>query len=223
MWISYDRAMPRRPRSPLRTCALTLLAGALACGGGEGESDTDGGELSGDGQVYAPFDTLCLATFDAEATAVDVFGDELFTIASGSRYLFTFDPFDDVVMLHLSSAGPVDFLVEAEPGAEPYTLSCAEGATERFVGVFADVTIYSDAQLSTELCSLEAGTLWPSAGGGSSAEGDLLADPSIYFVEYDGLADQCGGAGSGYIAVNFVSLLGSMRAPVPLAVVEGPA
>ncbi len=213
------RTLTRRSRWGALALSFALT---LACSGDDGGGETDGGGEEEDGQVYAPFDTLCVATFTAEATAVDVFDDTLFTIKSGERYLMKLDSFG-VELLFLSSGGPIDFLVDAEAGAEPYTTNCQEDAVESIVGVFSDVTVYADLEGTSELCQLSAGTMWPSAGGGFNLESDLFDDPAIYSVSYEGLAEQCGGADTGYIQAEQIFALGSLRTPSPIALVSGPS
>ena len=84
--------------------------------------------------------------------------------------------------------------------------------------MFADVSVYAEAELVTKLCDLEAGTALPRDEGSSSGfaleaiEGGL----SVYEIFLNAFSTQCGGAANGYVAVPSFELFGTNYTRVPL-------
>jgi hypothetical protein len=207
-----------------RSSLFFSMRRALTPRGGDETSGDGDGDSGDDGQVIEPFDAYCVATFDVETPVQDVFGDTLFTAAAGSRYLLTkYEDASSAELLFLSPDGPVDFEVTATGGALPFSTDCVLGQTQRYAGVFTDVTVYEDLELTTELCQLSASLLWPSTGGGYSLESGFSDDPATYSISVDGLEDHCNGASSGYIPAPNTQVLGSFRTLVPIQFFAGPA
>jgi len=178
--------------SPRRlVTSLLALVCTTACGGDDAPAPS--------GEVAPPWDTYCVATFTED---YDIMGFDRLTlrINAGETYLVRrleigdrVDP--EVVFLGERGVYGLDLALEGKP--LPFTSNCASGMTQSYAGAFADVTLYKDADATEVACTLAAGTVWPSAGGGYALTGDLTFDPNtplIYRVNFDGLAGVCGGA-----------------------------
>lgn len=204
-----------------RALALGVVAaGLFGCGddGGSGPS----------GQVEAPWDAYCVATFTEDFDVLD-FDEVAFTAAKGDAYLLSSLDFGGRLspeIYFMGKKGVTDFELEIDPAAPPFTSNCAVGMTERRVGVFHDVTVYKDEEASDVACELTAGTTWVSGGGGYGLASDLTFDdskPMIYQIEFEGLAEHCNGATEGYIKV-YSEVIGSTHTDMmPLGLFIAPA
>jgi hypothetical protein len=206
---------------------LAALCALYACGG-EGEGDGGGGgggAQVGGGEVRAPWNSACVATFDQDYDFIDPFDEVELQVVAGSRYLLA-----DVggfgaqaTVLYLSDVGPVEFAIENDGNPPPFSSSCAGGVVEEVVGVFANVTVYSDQALNMAACMLSAGDVLP--GGGLSyalVSGDLFAGGGTYEVSFGGLATACDGLDAGYVAASSVMLGETQYTVLPLASVLRP-
>jgi hypothetical protein len=192
------------------SCALS------ACGAAE-----EAPVLVGGGEVAAPWDGYCVATFNEDHAFVDPFGDVELQVEAGSRYLLA-----DVAsfgaagtILYLTAKGPVEFEVDDEGGAAPpFTSSCGPGRVESLVGAFTDVSVYADEGLTMAACMLAAGSAF--SGGGLSyalVSGDLFSGGGTYQVWFGGLATACGGLDTGYIEASSAMLGNTEHTVLPLA------
>ena len=220
------------PRRALRlTLLLSALALATACGDDGGDGGGGGGSSSG--EVSAAWEGYCVATFTEDYQVIDVFDDPIFTAAAGSRYLLS--SFNDsfgkprAEMFFLTSAGPDEFEIEADSVAElPLTSNCAPERAEQqtYIGVFKDVTVYADEELTQEACSLTEGTAMETNGGGFSLVGEIDlfgTEPTVYNVSLGGLSEMCDGITDGYVQVPSTQVFGTNTYLVPIRVFIGPA
>lgn len=198
-------------------------AGVGAGTAGVGNNNHSGG----DGQITDAYRDYCVATFTSDYEVIDVFGDPQLTIESGEEYLIadfgSFSP-DEVHVLYLSDAGPVELAVkEGSDGALPFTSSCDRDAQlDNYVGIFTDITVYRDAERKDPACMIDADTIHPSNGLSYQLVSDLFATPSVYQIEFDGLAELCDGVTSGYVEAGTASVGGTEETVVPLARFLGP-
>ena len=203
------------PLGVLAVCAL------LACG-----SVDDGGTPVGGGEVVAPWDGFCVATFTEDYAFVDPFGDAELRVKRGGRYLMSdFGDFGAAAtILYLGRGGQADFSVDVEQGAPlPFTSNCMEGSVMELLGVFADVTVYMDEALTMPVCMLAAGTTLPDANlSFGLVSGDLFAGEGTYEVSSDGFAAACGGLTIGYVEASTVEIGSGQHTSVPLAPVIAP-
>jgi hypothetical protein len=116
------------------------------------------------------------------------------------------------------------FVAGSGPGQFPFTSSCEAGETEPYYAVFADVSVYAEAGLTTKICGLTAGAALPIGEGSRGAAltgGFDLDGPATYEVSLDGFSERCGGQQSGFISVPQTHLHGSNTWLVPLTTVAG--
>lgn len=219
-----------RSAKSLKVCAIGLgylVLGFPLTGCG---SDSSGGQAASgaNGQVTPEWKDYCTATFTSDVPFVDAFGDTSFTARKGETYLLTeYDTWGDsarVELAYLTPSGPETFEVPVTGGPEtfPFTSNCTFNTATEYYAVFADVTIYDSEALTTELCTLEAGTVIArdtTANGGYSAVGLSLDGPQIYAVTLNSLGTLCGGATEGYITVQPTTVLGVTTALVPIEIV----
>lgn len=202
--------------------ALPTLLGA--CGDDAGAN----GDSASSGQVTDTYRDYCVATFTADYEVIDFFGDRELSIAAGDELLIeefgTFGP-DEVSVLYLSSAGAVPFTVVAEEGSTlPLTSNCAADEVEKYVGVFADVTVYSDEALTTAACMLEEGTIMPSRGLNYELVSAIFGEgPVVYRLFGDALLDLCGGTTEGYIKAGSARIGETQYTVIPIETFSGPA
>jgi hypothetical protein len=163
--------------------------GASGMGGSGG-----GGAGSGDGQVVAPWDTLCVLEFTADYDVRD-FGDLLFTAKSGDRYLMgSTSSFVAATILYLTPEGQVE--LDIEDDAE-FTSNCMGSGTDH-AAVFADTVVYADEALTMERCMLEAGTHAPGSVGFALAGEDIFTS-NTYEITFTGLESFCDGMSAGFV------------------------
>jgi hypothetical protein len=166
---------------------------------GMGVSGTGSVSAGADGQVVAPWDKYCVATFTKDFDVLDSFGDVALSVHKGDRYLLgTPGSFAAGTLIYIADAGPAAIDMNYDTTAPPFTSSCT-GATQSMVGVFVDTTVYSDEMLKTPVCTLQAGLAVPSAGVNFAITGGDLLSASVYNVELNELAQHCKGTTSGYV------------------------
>lgn len=195
----------------------------------------DTGAAPVDGHPNDYWSKFCVATFTAD-TAVPWTSDvDLFTAHAGDRFLmFDFDetPIGAQAQLaYLAPGGPFDFTIQT-PGTQgtaadlPITSNCSPDARTGYWAVFADVTLYETAELTTELCKLVAGraepvgTKIPQYGAVSTdlfAEGPVTMEVSLLGYEKD-----CNNAQTGFFSAPVATVLGVQTHLVPFGRVIGP-
>lgn len=207
---------------------LALLSGALvltSCGGSDGGSGT---EVEGNnGTVTDQWAGFCTGVFTEDTPFLDSFDKLAFTAKQGDEYLlaeFT-DSFDGrAEVLYLAEAGPRSFQVEPnEDGDWPFTSNCAIGEGVPYYGVFTDVSVFADEDLTTKICDLSAGSVLSAEGTGrgfgfTRSDGEA----AIYEVILGPFSEECDQQGTGYVRVPRVELFGSATWLVPLAGLIGP-
>ena len=211
-----------------RRCALLGVLVMFACGSSNGGASFMAGD---DGTVKPPWTQYCVATFTKPHEVIDSFGDLLFAAQAGDAYLLMdygeFFGEDRAALGFLTEFGPSEFELTAPLSSRdfPFTTDCAFGTSTPYYAVFADVVVFDDESLMTELCTLTAGTVIPAAGGqrGYVLAGDLQwAGPLTYEVSLDGFSEQCGGSASGFISAPEVQVLGASTNLVPIQSIIGP-
>lgn len=209
-------------------CCLVGALFLLGCGSGSNEANAASGS---DGQVTDAWRDYCVATFTSDVALKDSFGDTAFTARKGEQYLLMdFNSWGGeprVEIAYLTSAGPDIHEVPVSGGPEtfPFTSNCTFDAAVEYYAVFADVKVYDTESLSTEICSLPAGTAVlrdMTTNAGYSATTLSFTGPQIYSVMLNALAPLCGGAETGYISVPQTTVLGVTTALVPIQVVVKP-
>jgi len=194
--------------------------GAGGVGGVGGDIDVD--PPAAGGQVVAPWDQYCVATFTEEFDVTDSFGDVVLTAQAGDRYLLGDSGFfAAATLVYIAAEGPVELDIEVEDESMlPFTTSCP-GRTLSLVGVFADMPVFSDEALTMPLCTLQAGLTVNGAGIGYAVAGsDLFTAP--YQVTLGALGEHCGGASEGFVASVDVPLGGGSFGGVPFATLLAP-
>jgi hypothetical protein len=197
--------------------------GASGRGGSTGNSGGGAAPARPDGQVVAPWDKLCVATFTRDFEVIDAFGDPELSVQSGDRYLQGDGGlFAEAVIVYVSDEGPVEFDIDVENGEMlPFTSNCQDGSTKTYAAVFADTPVYSDEAMTMQLCSLRAGTMVEGSGIGYIAAGGGFTMPK-YQLMLEELAAQCGGAQEGYAAGAEITIGETSHIVVPIGTVLGP-
>lgn len=190
---------------------------------GMGASGMGSTSAAADGQVVAPWDKYCVATFTRDFDVVDSFGDVALSAHKGDRYLLgTSSAFAPGTLIYIADAGPATIDMTYDKSAPPFMSSCTEGATQSMVGVFVDTTVYSDDMLKMPVCTLKAGLVVPSAGLNFSIAGGDLLGASAYEVELNELASHCNGTTSGFVEGVSVEAGSTVYGGPPLASFLGP-
>lgn len=214
-----------------RGVVVAMLGSLLGSACGSDAGDGSGAVAGGDGTVREPWTEYCVATFDEAYEVLDPFGDPEFTAQPGEAYLMeSFDEFfgeDRATLAFLTDYGPYEFEITAPLGTQdfPFTTDCEFDANTAYYAVFADVTVFADEAMTTELCMLEAGTVMPTGGGqrGYSLAGEFqLSGPLTYEVYLDAYSEQCGQAESGFVSAPEVQLFGFATNVVPIQSIIGP-
>lgn len=215
-----------RPGFRARRWARGALALALTLGACGSDDAAGSGVLAGGGEVVPPWDAYCVATFTADYEFVDAFGDVEARVTAGSRYVISnFGGFSAAAtVLYLTDEGPIELGVNEAPGSPlPFSSNCTEDDVTSHVGVFAQVPIYADAELTLLSCTLAEGTVLE---GGSFAyalvSGGLFSGGGTYQIQFPGLAGACGGLASGYLRAGSVQQGDTETTVVPIAPVLGP-
>jgi hypothetical protein len=205
--------------------ALWVMGSVLALAGCGGSDSDDGG--GGGGTVTEQWAGFCTGTFTNDTPIVDAFDEPLFTARAGDEFLMS--DFDDAIgsraeFLYLTSAGPDAF--ELEPSADgswPFTSNCASGAGVPYYGVFTEVSVFAEEELTTKICELSEGSVLPA---GRNARGyalaNLLGDAATYEVILGPFSTQCRDYARGYVRVPNTRLFGTMTYLVPIVGLIGP-
>jgi hypothetical protein len=199
------------------------MSGVGGASGASGASGT-GGDIAvdpaqSDGQVVAPWDQFCVATFTEDFDIIDSFGDLSLSVQAGDRYLLGessgFSAAATIV--YISDQGPVELEMEVEDETMlPFTSSCT-GAVQTLIGVFVDTTVFSDEALTTPVCTLQAGTAVPSSGLSYFLTGNS------YQVSLNELLEHCNGVEEGFVASVDVTVGSTIYGGIPMVTVLGPA
>lgn len=167
---------------------------------GMGGSGMGSISAAADGQVVAPWDKYCVATFTRDFDVLDSFGDVALSAHKGDRYLLgTPGGFAAGSLIYIADTGPAEIEMNYDTSAPPFMSSCTEGATQSMVGVFVDTKVYSDDMLKMPVCTLQAGLAVPSSGLSFAIAGGDLLGSSVYNVELNELASHCNGTMSGFV------------------------
>lgn len=178
-----------------------------------------------DGQVIAPWDSLCVATFTEDFDIVDTFGDVELSVKAGQRYLLG-EPsfFGTSTIYYIGSEGPVDLEIDVSDATmPPFTSSCDGGTTTSLSAVFVETTVYADEDLTMPLCTLSASTTMAGDGVDYAFAGGDLFSSSTYWVDLGALSSSCDGNSEGYIKAGEVEIGSTSYTVIPVATVLGPA
>ena len=186
--------------------AMSLL---FACGDAE-EVSLVGGAFEADNKIK-----LCKATFLEDQTINDFFGDYSFEVSEGDRFVLG-DARGRIKMVRETNLGAHLFEFRGDPDA--FTSSCEEKETKAMLAVFADVTVFEDEEMTTELCRLKKGDLAEIGGSWSqSAVSSSYGEENVYNVSLNGFKEQCGGESYGFV---LTKRLGMMNKYMPLLKVK---
>ena len=196
-----------------------------SCGGSD--NDGGGGAGSGNGTITEQWAGFCKATFTADTPIVDAFDEPAFTAKAGDEFLLS--DFSDTFgghaeLLYLSNVGPDSFELKPDSdGAWPFTSNCTIGQGVPYYGVFDDVSVFAEKELTTKVCDLSEGSVLPAgtSGRGYSFAGSL-GESALYEVILGPFGAQCAGLTKGYISVPHTRSFGSTTWLVPIAAVIGP-
>jgi hypothetical protein len=200
--------------------------GKSSTGGTSAGGSAAGGTAStGPGTVTDVWSDFCVATFTEDYPVTDVFGDPVFTAQTGEAYLLIDypSPYTSASAAYLTSTGPLDF--DIEPNADltsfPFTSNCSPNPPLSYFAVFADVSVYAEPELVTDICALEAGAALPRDTGVSAgyALSSFVNGSAVYEIFLNAFSAQCGGAESGYVSVPTIHLFDSDRVLVPFDVI----
>ncbi len=225
--LQWGVRMRRSLRGSYAWCSVlcALLSALAACGGDE---DAEGIGNASSGQDTDTYRDYCVATFTGAYEVIDVFGEPELNIGKGDQLLieeFGWFGDDEVSVYYLSKAGPVPFTVKAEEGTSlPFTSNCTRDATEEFIGVFTNVTVYSDEALTTAVCELSAGTIEPSRGLNYELVSPIFGKgPVVYRLIGGAVGDLCPGVTEGYIKAGSAMIGGTLHTVIPIGTFSGPA
>ncbi len=212
----------RRAR-PLRETLYFIGALSLA---GCGDDGGGGGSPSGDGTVTEQWAGYCTGTFTEDTPIPDSFGDIAFTAREGSEYLLSefSDTFGErAEFLYLTDVGPSTFKVDPNAAGEwPFTSDCAIGEGVPYSGVFDDVSVFADAELTTKICDLSEGSVLPAAAGSGYGFSKSSGASAIYDVILGPFSAECEGHDLGYVLVPPTTIFGTTTWLVPIAGLIGP-
>jgi hypothetical protein len=125
----------------------------------------------------------------------------------------------EATLLYLTSAGPVEFEVEAEDDVFPFESGCTQGNTLSYIASLSAVDVYDSEDLDSLLCTLEDATVLPydsNAFSGYSALDFSFSGPSTYEVYLNAFSALCAGTEVGYISVPEVEVFGTTTWLVPI-------
>ncbi|MCB9546851.1 MAG: hypothetical protein H6706_13485 [Myxococcales bacterium] len=202
--------------------ALALALALPAC-----DDDATGASdpaARSDGAVYGVWADQCAVELIRDVRAGP--GGAI-TLPAGARYLLSTDERGAgyVELLFLAAEGGVGLEIEVDADDLPFTGDCA--GADRLLGVFADTTVYADADGTDVLCELPAGTQVKSDDGGShfltpTSEGlDFSADFQTYQYALGALSARCGGAEEGFIRAPQVMAGGVEQLALPIGPLYG--
>ena len=195
--------------------AMGVVVLATGCGGGSGGTPN--------GTVSDLWEGYCTATFEQDFTVLDAFDEVSFTARAGDTYLISSldsNFSDEATLLYLPGSSVEEFVV---PNADPpFSTNCDAATTESYYAVFADVAVYSDEQLTTQLCELSEGQVAAMSGqAGYAATNFALGGPITYEVYLGGFSTECG-ASVGYVSVPPTDLWGSRTWLAPFRIILAP-
>ncbi|MCB9700634.1 MAG: hypothetical protein H6711_01945 [Myxococcales bacterium] len=211
------------------TSAATATAGTSGSTGDASSGSTSATETTGStgatettgalpGDVPAPWDMYCIATFTEDTPALDLD----FTFLAGESYLFIEDSFDPT-MLYFGDQGPVEVSV-AGGDPLPFTTNCdGLGGAPQHLAIFVDTTIYGDAALTQVACELSAGTVVPAPVGGGYEYVDTIGGVDVYLYTIGELLDLCPGATETYVEVGTANYFGADQQVFPIGLIRRPA
>lgn len=203
---------------------------ALAGSGSGGSTGGSGGgviAITEPGTVTNDWDGFCTATLTTDYVVKDDFGKVLFTAKAGETYLLlNYPPVNGVKAAYLTSAGVFEFKIGSTDanGGYPFTSNCepAQFLPVSYFAVFADVTVYAEAELTTQICQLKAGdhvVREPLVSAGYGAVNSSAA-ANVYEIFLNAFSPQCANAEHGFISAPTVALFGSNRVLVPFHVID---
>lgn len=205
------------PKNFHRTSILLMSTTLLTIGCGESPSQE---ELFAALNLEAP---PCTATFTQDYDVIDIWDDALFTATVGEKFIVAGvnDWGGDLraEFYYLASNGAYSFDMEFsgnDLSTLPFELSCPIENSQSSLGVFSTVKVYSDEDLTQEVCTLERGA--SAAAGlatGYSLVSPLFSEPMIYEVELGGFSQTCGVA-QGYMEAESSRIFGSSTTLVPI-------
>jgi len=201
-------------------------SGGTAAEGGSSAAGAAGSgvvEETDPGTVTDLWSEFCIATFTEDYAVLDPFGDPMFTAKAGEEYLLLDypTPYRSATAAYLTSIGPIDF--DIEPNTDntsfPFTSNCAPDPPLTYFAVFADVTVFAEPELVTEICALQAGdaVLRDEMAASGYAVETIGDESAVYEIFLNAFSAQCGGAQNGYVSVPMIHALGSDRVLVPFA------
>ena len=162
----------------------SILATALACSFAIGCGGAGNAELM---ETLKLSEEPCIATFTESYQATDFFGDPEFSVDAGESFIVSglndWSGTTKATLLYLFEAGAHDFEIEIEGdnlSDLPFEMSCDASAGVSRLGVFKDVTVYADEELTEEVCTLTRGqSATVNSGTGYSLVSGLFETPVI--------------------------------------------
>lgn len=216
----------RQPRHHWKT--LCTIGGAVAFASCSGSCGSSGdGSSSGGGTVTEQWAGFCTGVFTEDTPILDSRGEPAFTAREGAEYLLA--DFPDsfrgrAKFLYMTQVGPDSFTLK--PNADrawPFTSNCAVGQGVPYYGVFDDVSVFADPELTTKICDLGAGSVLPAA---NAERGYALArsswETTIYEVTLGPFSEECEDHPRGYVRTPRTNSFGSTTWLVPIAELIGP-
>lgn len=178
-----------------------------------------------DGQVIAPWDRYCVATFTSAFEVLDSFNDVKLAIEPGDRYLLGAPGFfDETNIIYVADVGPAEMKLQLRDGSTPpFMSSCGGGATRTYIAVFVDTPVYSDEATTMTSCTLPAGLAVPGDGINYVITNGGGAMSITYQVDLKQLAPHCNGVAKGFVKAARISLGDWSSYAVPIASVLGPS
>ena len=193
--------------------AVAAMALLLACG----EAEEAGGNVVSEAVKKIE---LCKATFLENQTIDDFFGDYRFEVSEGDQFVLG-DAMGRIKMVRETDLGV--HLFEFRGDKKAFTSSCEGKDTEAVLGVFADVTVFQDEEMTTELCRLKKGDLAEIGGSWSqSAASSSYGEENVYDVSLNGFKEQCGGESYGFVLVKRLGMMNKYM-PILKVMAEYPA
>lgn len=206
-------------------CFISALALAGCGDDSNGGGGAGAGSASGDGTVTEQWAGYCTGTFTEDTPIPDAFGDIAFTARAGSEYLLSdfSDTFGErAEFLYLTDVGPSTFRVDPNDAGEwPFTSNCAIGEGIPYSGVFDDVSVFADEELTTKICDLSEGSVLRAAAGSGYGFSSSSGASAIYEVILGPFSAECEGHGLGYVLVPRTTIFGTTTWLVPIAQLIG--
>lgn len=203
-----------------RLGVLSAVVGSLSSCGGSDDEGSESAPVS-EATVDSIWNGFCVATFTESYEVTDNFAEVAFTVNAGDEFLLARYTSPSSELIQDLPAGPYDFSVDEDPetGSFPFTTDCPLGGGGEHQAVFTDVTLFGEAELTTELCRLPRGTSAPVDGqatGYAIAGSEIsFSGPTTYEVFLGPLAADCGGAASAFVSVPHTEVYGTGTWLVP--------